>query len=117
MTNLHLLLALLDELVALWGAALLAGLAVSGWLHWPATVLGGALFALAWGVLAAPRSPRRLRGRALTLFKSAAFLLGTLGLALTDHPAWAWGLALTAALTLVPLDETLARRVRSRRSR
>jgi hypothetical protein len=110
MTTLNLLLAFVDELVALWGSSLLAGLAVPGRLHWPAMVLAGFLFAGAWGLWAAPRSPRRLQGRGLTIFKAGAFALGTLGLALTAHPGLAWGLALTAVLAVVPV-ETLLRRL------
>ncbi|WP_210526529.1 DUF2568 domain-containing protein [Rubellimicrobium arenae] len=109
MANLTLLLALVDDAFALWGTALLAGLAASGRLHALALGLGGLAFALAWGTWAAPVSPRRLEGRPLAVFKTGAFAVGTLGFALTGQSGTAWTLALTAALTLLPPEAMLAR--------
>jgi hypothetical protein len=53
-----------------------------------------------WGMFAAPKASRRLRGLSLLTFKIVAFGLGALALVAADHVAWGIALAVAGAVTL-----------------
>ncbi len=88
--------------------AMLAGLAVAGWRLALAGPMAYALMvalpiavAVIWGLFLAPRSTKRLRGRAATIGKIAVFVLS--GVFLTLAGLWPWGLALVVVAVLLLL--------------
>lgn len=99
-------LAFLLELAALVSFAAV-GVLLSGWMQLVGGIVGAALFIVLWGIFAAPRSKRRLKGRNLLLFKIAMFAVAVVILMLIGQPIWAVVLAALAAVNL-----TLARRNR-----
>ena len=62
-----------------------------------------------WSVLAAPRSPRRLRDPALAAFQLAVFLVSAALLVAAGRPGWGWPLAVVAVVVVV-VDRALPRR-------
>lgn len=68
----NLALAFLLELAALISFAAV-GVLLSGWMQLVAGIIGAAVFIGLWGVYAAPRSRRRLKGNRLLGFKVAMF--------------------------------------------
>lgn len=69
----------------------------------PSWLLGvGALVlaAVLWGIFAAPRSSRRLRGAAYLIFKIAFFALATLALFAANQSIVAIGLAVLTAINI-----------------
>ena len=92
-------LAFVLELAALISFAAV-GVLLSGWMQLVGGIIGAALFIGLWGVYAAPRSKRRLKGRNLLIFKVAMFLTATVILVLIGQPVWAVVLALLAAVNL-----------------
>ena len=101
--------AFVVELAAMLGTALLGGHWGQGIWRWLLALLAAALLATAWGLWAAPRSPRRLDGQALLLFKLAAFGLGAVGFAVAHH--WLTGAAFFVlsllSLALAPDHDTV----------
>lgn len=95
----NLALAFLLELAALISFAAV-GVLFSGWMQLVAGVIGAALFIGLWGVFAAPRAKRRLKGMNLLIFKVAIFLAASAILILIGQPTWALVLAVLAALNL-----------------
>lgn len=96
--------------------AMLAALAVAGWLLAPspttAVVLAFALPALTglvWGMWLAPRARRRLHGPALTSAKIAVYLITGMALAAAGEPAWGAVLAVVSVLDAVVLARRDAR--------
>lgn len=99
-------LGFLLELAALISFAAV-GVLLSGWMQLVGGVIGAAAFIALWGVYAAPRSKRRLKGMNLLLFKIAMFAVAVVILMLIGQPVWAVVLAVLVAVNL-----TLARRIR-----
>jgi hypothetical protein len=99
-------LAFLLELAALLSFAAV-GVLLSGWMQLVGGIVGAAAFIALWGIFAAPRSKRRLKGMNLLLFKIAMFAVAAVILVLIGQPAWAVVLAVLAAVNM-----TLARRNR-----
>jgi len=99
-------LAFLLELAALISFAAV-GVLLSGWMQLVGGIIGAAVFIGLWGVYAAPRSKRRLKGRNLLLFKIAMFAVAALILVLIGQPVWAAVLAVLVAVNL-----TLARQLK-----
>jgi uncharacterized iron-regulated membrane protein len=90
--------------------AMLAALAVAGWLLAPSTPVAVALaFALpavtglVWGLWLAPRARRRLHGPALAATKIVVFVATGAALALAGHPGWGVALATVASADAVML--------------
>lgn len=92
-------LAFLLELAGLISFAAV-GVLFSGWMQLVAGVIGAAVFIGLWGVYAAPRSKRRLKGRSLLILKVAIFLTASAILMLIGQPMWALLLAVLAAANL-----------------
>lgn len=92
-------LAFLLELAALLSFAAV-GVLLSGWMQLVGGLIAVAVFVLLWGMFAAPRSKRRLRGMNLLLFKAAIFAVAVLILLLIGQPVWAAALAVLAAVNL-----------------
>lgn len=92
-------LAFLLELAALISFAAV-GVLLSGWMQLVGGIIGAAVFIGLWGVYAAPRSKRRLKGRNLLVFKVAMFLAAAAILVLIGQPIWALLLAVLAAANL-----------------
>lgn len=92
-------LAFLLELAALISFAAV-GVLLSGWMQLVGGIIGAAVFIGLWGVYAAPRSKRRLKGRNLLVFKVAMFLAAAAILVLIGQPMWALLLAVLAAANL-----------------
>lgn len=99
--------------------AMLAALAVAGWLlaPTPATAVASAfalpaLTGLVWGLWLAPRARRRLGGPTLTLAKIVAFLVTGTALAVAGHAGWGATLAAVSVLDALMLSrrEALATR-------
>ena len=82
--------------LAVWGAAL----DVARPWDIVAAVAAVAAAVTAWGVLAAPKSTRRLAQPWLTGFKLAMFGIGSLALVHAGHPGWAALLIAAAAINL-----------------
>src|SRR5687767_2666352 len=80
-------LAFLLELAALVSFALV-GMLLSGWMQLVVGLIGAAVFVALWGLYAAPRSKRRLKGLNLLLFKVAMFAVAATILVLIGQPAW-----------------------------
>ena len=95
----NLALAFLLELAALISFAAV-GVLFSGWMQLVAGVIGAVLFIGLWGVFAAPRAKRRLKGMNLLIFKVAIFLAASAILILIGQPTWALVLAVLAAVIL-----------------
>lgn len=95
----NLALAFLLELAALISFAAV-GVLFSGWMQLVAGVIGAVLFIGLWGVFAAPRAKRRLKGMNLLIFKVAIFLAASAILILIGQPTWALVLAVLAAVNL-----------------
>lgn len=92
-------LAFLLELAALVSFALV-GMLLSGWMQLVGGLIGAAVFVALWGIYAAPRSKRRLRGRNLLVFKVAIFAVAAIILVLIGQPVWGVLLAVLAAANL-----------------
>lgn len=92
-------LAFLLELAALLSFALV-GVLLSGWMQLVGGIIGAAVFVALWGVYAAPRSRRRLRGMNLLIFKVAIFAVAAIILVLIAQPVWGVVLAVLAAANL-----------------
>lgn len=100
--------------------AMLAALAVAGWLLAPSPPLAVALVfglpaltGLAWGLWLAPRARRRLRGPALTGAKILVFLGTGAALGVAGHPGWGTALATVSvadALVLSHREAAVPRR-------
>jgi len=99
--NANLALAFLLELAALLAYAAVGALMPEGWLQPAAGVVAAGLFILVWGIWAAPRAKRRLRGVQLIWFKAAVFGFGVVVVALAGQPLWAGVFAALVALHLV----------------
>ena len=99
--NANLALAFLLELAALFAYAAVGALMPEGWLQPAAGVTAAGAFIFAWGVWAAPRAKRRLRGAHLLWFKAAVFALAVLVVALVGQPVWAGVLAALVAVNLL----------------
>lgn len=99
--NANLALAFLLELAALLAYAAAGALMPEGWLQPVAGVIGAGVFILLWGIWAAPRAKRRLRGVQLIWFKAAVFAVAVLVVALAGQPVWAGVFAALVALHLV----------------
>lgn len=95
----NLALAFLTELGALLGFAM-AGMLASGWLQLVAGAAGVVAFVVLWGIFAAPRSKRRLKGLALVGFKVGMFAVAVLILVLAGFVGWAALLAVLVAINL-----------------
>jgi hypothetical protein len=93
-------LAFLLELAALIAFALVGMLVPTGWLQLAAGIAAVAVFVVIWGIWAAPRSKRRLRGTSLLVFKVAVFAVAVTILVLVGQVIWA---ALLAVLVVVHL--------------
>jgi hypothetical protein len=89
-------LAFLLELAALLSFAA-AGVLLSGWMQLVGGIAGAAVFVLLWGIFAAPRSKRRLKGMNLLLFKIGIFAVAGAILVAIGQPAWGAVLVLLAA--------------------
>ena len=89
-------LAFLLELAALVSFALV-GMLLSGWMQLVGGVIGAAVFVALWGLYAAPRSKRRLKGMSLLIFKVAMFAVAAIILVLIGQPVWGIALAVLAA--------------------
>jgi hypothetical protein len=90
--------------------AMLAALAVAGWLLAPSTPVAvtlafalPAVTGLVWGLWLAPRARRRLRGPTLTGAKIVVFVATGTALAVAGHPAWGVALAGIASVDAVML--------------
>jgi len=92
-------LAFLLELAALVSFALV-GVLLSGWMQLVGGIIGAAVFVALWGVYAAPRSKRRLKGLNLLVFKIGIFVVAAIILVLIGQPAWGVVLAVLAAANL-----------------
>lgn len=92
-------LAFLLELAALLSFAGV-GVLFSGWMQLIGGLIGAAAFIVLWGLYAAPRSKRRLKGMKLLIFKVAMFLAAAIVLVLIGQPMWALLLAVLAAVNL-----------------
>ena len=92
-------LAFLLELAALISFAA-AGVLLSGWMQLVGGLAGAAVFVVLWGIFAAPRSKRRLKGTNLLLFKAGIFAVAVLILVLIGQPVWAALLAVLAGANL-----------------
>ena len=92
-------LAFLLELAALISFAAV-GVLLSGWMQLVGGIIGAAVFIGLWGVYAAPRSKRRLKGRNLLIFKIAMFAVAAVILVLIGQPVWAIVLAVLVAVNL-----------------
>ena len=92
-------LAFLLELAALISFAAV-GVLLSGWMQLVGGIIGAAVFIGLWGVYAAPRSKRRLKGRNLLIFKIVMFAVAALILVLIGQPVWATVLAVLVAVNL-----------------
>ena len=99
-------LAFLLELAALISFAAV-GVLLSGWMQLVGGIIGAAVFIGLWGVYAAPRSKRRLKGRNLLIFKIAMFAVAAVILVLMGQPVWAIVLAV-----LVEVNLTLAQQLK-----
>ncbi len=100
-------LAFLLEVAALLCFAAAGALVPAGWMQLVVGILGAIAFFVLWGLFAAPKSKRRLRGTRLLAFKAAIFavavaILFALGLTI---------LAVVLAL-LVVLNLFLGRQLR-----
>ena len=91
--------------------AMLAALAVAGWLLAPSpgAAVGLAFVlpagtGLAWGIWLAPRARRRPNGPALTAAKILVFVVTGAALAVAGHPGWGAALAATAAADALVLQ-------------
>jgi hypothetical protein len=91
--------------------AMLAALAVAGWLLAPSPPLAvslafalPALTGLVWGLWLAPRARRRLHGPALTAAKIVVFVATGIALAASGHPAWGAALAAVSVVDAVMLS-------------
>lgn len=92
-------LAFMLELAALISFAA-AGLLLSGWLQLVGIIAGGVLFIVLWGLFAAPKSKRRLKGMNLLLFKIGMFAAAAISLMLVGQLVWGVVLAILAAVHL-----------------
>lgn len=92
-------LAFLLELAALISFAAV-GVLLSGWMQLIGGIAGAAVFVLLWGIFAAPRSKRRLKGMNLLLFKAGIFAVAVAILVAIGQPVWAALLAVLAAANL-----------------
>ena len=92
-------LAFLLELAALISFAAV-GVLLSGWMQLVGGIIGVVAFVVLWGMFAAPRSKRRLKGLNLLVFKAAMFAVAVLILVLIGQPVWAAALAVLVALNL-----------------
>ena len=92
-------LAFLLELGALVSFAAV-GVLLGGWMQLVGGIIGAAVFVALWGVYAAPRSKRRLKGRNLLIFKVAMFAVAGAILMLIGQPVWAVVLMVLAAVNL-----------------
>ena len=99
-------LAFLLELAALLGFAAV-GVLLSGWMQLVGGIVGAAAFIVLWGLFAAPRAKRRLKGNRLLAFKAAMFAVAVAILFAIGQPVPAVVLAL-----LVVLHLALARMLR-----
>ena len=94
-------LALLLEIGALvaiaQGVHTIAGPGLAGWLLPALAVI--AVVAL-WGIFAAPKSSRRLKGEALIVFKALVFSAASLSLLVSAGAAWAVAFAALAAVQI-----------------
>jgi hypothetical protein len=63
------------------------------------------LAAVVWGVFAAPRSARRLRGPALTAVQLAVFAAGIVALAVSGHGVAAGVLAALVIINAVLIED------------
>lgn len=92
-------LAFVLELAALISFASV-GVLLTGWMQLVGGIVGAAVFVTLWGLYAAPRAKRRLKGRNLLIFKVAMFLAAAVILVLIGQPMWALLLAVLAAVNL-----------------
>lgn len=99
--NANLALAFLLELAALLAYAAVGALMPEGWLQPLAGVIAAAAFIVVWGVWAAPRAKRRLRGVQLIWLKAAVFGVAVVVVALAGQPLWAGVFAVLVAVHLV----------------
>jgi len=99
-------LAFLLELGALFSFGA-AGVLFEGWMQLVGGLVGVVLFVGLWGMFAAPRAKRRLKGTNLLLFKIAIFAVAAIILVAIGQPGWGAALIALAAINL-----TLARLLR-----
>ena len=92
-------LAFVLELAALISFAAV-GVLLSGWMQLVGGLAGAAVFVALWGIFAAPRSKRRLKGINLLLFKAGIFAVAVLILVLIGQPVWAAVMAVLAGANL-----------------
>lgn len=92
-------LAFLLELAALISFAAV-GVLLTGWMQLVGGLVGAAVFVALWGIFAAPRSKRRLKGTNLLLFKVGIFAVAVLILVLIGQHVWAALLAVLAGANL-----------------
>lgn len=102
-------IAFLAELAACAAFAVGAAHPFDGIVAWLAGAAAVAAALGLWSVLAAPKSPRRLRGSALLAFKLAFFVAAALSLAAAGHVTLAIALAVasvvdTLLLTALGMD-------------
>jgi hypothetical protein len=97
--------------------AMLAALAVVGWLLAPSRPVAialafalPALMGLVWGLWLAPRARHRLQGPLLTGAKVAIFVLTGGALVVAGHAGWGMALAAVGGLNTVMLARRDARR-------
>lgn len=99
-------LAFLLELAALISFAA-AGVLFAGWMQLVAGVVGVVVFVVLWGMFAAPRSKRRLKGMSLLLFKIGMYAAAASILVAIGQPALC-----IALIVLVAINLTLAQLLR-----
>jgi hypothetical protein len=92
-------LAFVLELGALLSFAA-AGVLLSGWMQLVGGIAGAVAFVVLWGLFAAPRSKRRLKGTNLLLFKIAIFVVAVAVLVGIGQTAWAAVLAVLVSVNL-----------------
>ena len=93
-------LAFLLEIGALLSFAAV-GVLLLGWMQLVGGIAGAAVFVALWGVYAAPRSKRRLKGQRLLLFKAIIFAVAGAILVLIGQPVWALLLVVLAGVNLM----------------
>ena len=76
-----------------------AAVSLGGWLGIVTAVVTVSAMAALWGLFAAPKATRRLKGVPLAAFMLAWFTVGGICLAVLGHP-W-WGVGLVAGFALV----------------
>lgn len=95
----NLALAFLLELAALFSFAAV-GVLFEGWMQLVAGLVGAAVFVLLWGLFAAPRAKRRLKGTSLLAFKIGIFVVADAILVSIGQGFWGATLLVLAAINL-----------------